>query len=582
MVDMGVNIRKKLKAIMTQACCYLEKIKNRWHQLTDKQKNLILASGLSIFAICIWLQYGALEFHLIEDMGIYLYGGKELLQGNAPYVHVFDVKPPLTFLVSAGGLLVFTNILGLPGIFAIRIVMLIFGAGTIFFTYLLTYHLSRNRIIGILSAIILLSFTGFGWASLSGEPKLIMIFFAISCLYMLYRKKWLISGLLATLSALTWQPAGIFPLIVISYSLLIPGQKRKQFIQAIFGAILPIILVALLFFFMGGLQDMIDQTVFFVITFKKTVHWGASWTLLNFVYVVFYYYGTEVLFFICGFFGFILLINHERKNLLKLANPYLMIMLAFLPLFLYSFIDLQGWPDLISFLPFISIFASYFIIKICKKIAQLLTRKNKLNIQKITTLIIVFSIVCSSAYGISPVFGKPQPVKEEINNKISEHGDISKINQTISKGDIVGTLSIIANDVGLPHLIKLMMFTMKTHHLNLTEQLEVSKYIENSTNLTDRLLFISTPELIFLSNRKNFDRYILYPADIIYMEKHGELTSYYEKVIEEKPVLIIGDKKHTTNTTEILLPSGLDLYDFINREYNKVKETKNYIILKRI
>jgi len=189
---MGINIRKKLRAIPKQIHDTLEAFKNYWNQFTDKQKNLILASGVSIFAIVVWLQYGVFEFPLTNDMGIYLSGGKELLEGNVPYVAVFDVKPPMTFFVSAISLSFFTNLLGLSPIFAIRIVMLLFGGGTVFFTYLLIYHLSNDRIHAIFSSIILLSFTGLGWTALSGSPKMIMVFFTIVSIYALVRKKWFI------------------------------------------------------------------------------------------------------------------------------------------------------------------------------------------------------------------------------------------------------------------------------------------------------------------------------------------------------------------------------------------------------
>lgn len=586
MVDMGISIRKKLIAMLERINKTFCVLKDQWNQLTNKQKNLILASGISIFAIFIWLQYGFLDFPLTNDMGIYLYGGRELLEGNLPYVNVFDVKPPMTFIVSGGGLLVFSNTLGLSPIVASRITMLLLGAGTIIFTYLLAYRLFKDRTMGILTAVILLSFTGFGWASLSGRPGIVMIFFTISCLYALLRKKWLIAGILATMSAIAWQPGAIYPFIVIFYSLFTKGQRKEQFKKAIVGISLPILAVVLYFFVMGGLQEMINQTVLFVLTYKQSGPWGSSLTLLNLGGTIFYDYGTELLFFACSFFGFILLLYNERKQLKNLTNPLPFLLFAFLPLALYSLVDFQGWPDMIPLLPYIAIFAAYFLIKTSKKIGRLFEKRNCLHTKKATIYVILIVLICSTLYGTLPKFAHHEPVQDKILDVLSEKGDLQEVNTKLSEGKVVDAISIIANDVGIAQFLKMMLFTVKTLDANLSEQIDVARYIEDHTNSTQRSLFIGNPEILFLSNRKNFDRYVLYPADILYMKKNGKLSAFIEKVMKEKPPIIVlsgksSGKNNTSNLTGFYLPPDLNLSEFINREYEKTIQTKNYVLFQK-
>lgn len=585
MVHLGVKIEEKLKVILKKIRITLYTLKHYWSQLTDKQKNLILATGISIFAIVIWLQYGILKYPILYDHGIFLYGGEELLEGNIPYVHVFDVKAPISFFVPAGGLLIFSHILGLSPWLANMVTMLILGGGTIFFTYLLTYHLFKDRINALLAAVILLSFTSFGRSSLSGIPKLIMLFFAISCLYALVRKKWFTAGLLGSLSAFTWQPAAIFPIIVIIYSLANKQHRKLQLTRALLGVALPLIAIFMFFFFTGGLNEMIDQTFIFSILYKQSAHWGFQSAIGIIIHEIIYTHGTEILFFISGFLGFFILTYKERKNLINLKTLIPLIFFSFVILALYSLIDFQNWPDMITVLPFIAIFASYFLIKLSKKIGHMIQQKAKLPSKKTTvaysTIII---LILSSFYGICPILGESEPVLENITIILTEKGDIDQFNQMMNNSDMIGMGSVLMEDVGLVELIKMLFFTKKTPDHTLEEQLEVVDYIKNNSNSNDSLLFATTPEILFLSDRKNFaGRYHLLGSSISYMKKLGELTDFRERVIKEKPPLIIGQNLYWNTTYSNLNPDGfiaLDLYGFIDEEYEIAMQTNYYIIFK--
>ena len=582
---MGINIRKKLREIPKQTHDTLEAFKNYWAQFTDKQKNLILASGLGIFGIIVWLQYGVFEFPLTNDMGIYLSGGKELLAGNVPYVAVFDVKPPMTFFASAISLSFFTNLLGLSPIFAIRIVMLLFGGGTVFFTYLFIYCLSNDRIHAIFSTIILLSFTGLGWTALSGRPKMLMVFFTIVCLYALVRKKWFIAGILGSLSALTWQPGAILPIVVILYALTDKQQRKTQFLRSALGAALPIVAVTLFFFVMGGLQELMSQTVLFTVVFKETVHWGFNTATNLLIYSIVYHYGTEILFFIAALLGFIFFTYGWRKTLINFKHPLLFFYLAFIPLALYSLYDFQGLWDLVPLLPFVSFFAAYFLLTLGKKIASFIQRKTKRPSHKIKTGVIASIIILSSLYGIVPILGEPQPVLKNIVDEISakERGD--QINQNIYNEGLIPAIPLIIEDVGIVRLITMLFFTTKRPDITSDEQMSMAAQVDVNSNPGERLLFIATPEILCLTHAKNFNRYILYPADILYMQGAGELTSFQEKVIAEQPSLIIVFKKEhvgdiSTNISDFYIPQELTLLEFIADEYEIIMQTKNYGLLK--
>jgi hypothetical protein len=574
-------MQKNINSIVTKISEYYEIIRNQWFQFSDKQKNLILASGISIIAIIIWLQYGIFKLHLEDDMGIYLYGAKELIDGNIPYVNLFEVKPPITFIVPAGGFLVFSNLLGLSYILASRITMLLLGGGTVFFTYLLSYHLFKNRIQAILSAIILLTVTVFGWAALSGRIKLIMVFFSIACLYAIIRKKLFIAGILGSLAALSWQPGALLPLSVILYAMINKKLRKEQLIKSIIGAALPVIIIAIFFLIMGGLNETINQTILFTFTFKSTLHWGVFSAINNLIYAVIYFLGTEILFIILGFLGFIIYLIKKRKDFINLKSHIPFVFLPFILLILYSLYDFQSWHDAIPLLPFIAIFASYFLIIFGKKIGSLIQQKTRLSGSKISTYVIIILLLLTTFYGLFPLLRNPEPVRE-----IISEGNMGQVGQMISEGNFIGAFPTMIEDVGFLRLVDMLFLTNKDTGITLGEQIEFAEYIETNSNKDQRLLFVSVPDIMFLSNRRNINRYILYPVDKLYLQETGELADYQEQVMDYKPLLIIV-KKHsdaeynTSSFEDFIIPSEIGLTEFIKDEYEIAMQTNIYGVLRR-
>jgi hypothetical protein len=464
--------------------------------------------------------------------------------------------------------------------------MLLFGSGTVFFTYLLAFHIFKDRIHAILSSIILISFTGFGWAALSGRPKILMVFFSVACLYALIRKKWCIAGILGSLSALTWQPGAILPLVVILYSLMDKQERKKQLIRSIIGAALPLVIVVAFFFIMGGLQEMINQTVLFTVTFKKATHWGFDSATNILIYSLVYHYGTEILFFIAGFIGFIIFTFKKRKTLMDLKNPLPFIFLSFIPLMLYSLYDFQGLFDAVPLLPFVALFASYFLLKFGKKISGLLQHRTKLFHKKTITYVAAIIIILSSFYGILPILGESEPVMKNIIDEFSSKEKSDQINKIIINEGLLPAIPLIVEDVGILRIIKLLFFTTKNPGKTYQEQIDLAAQIDANSNPDERLLFIANPDILCLSHRKNFDRYILYPADILYMNGTGELTSYREKVISEQPSLIVVNRKqnsdnNSVNITGLNIPQELGLTEFIIEEYEKIWQTANHVLFKK-
>ena len=103
-------------------------------------------------------------------------------------------------------------------------------------------------------------------------------------------------------------------------------------------------------------------------------------------------------------------------------------------------------------------FASFFIIKLSKKIGIFIKRKTKLKCKKTVTYFTIAIIILSSLYGICPKFCEHEAVMTNIRTEIINKGDGEKIAQKESNGDLLGVFSIMIEDIGFFRLMKMLFF----------------------------------------------------------------------------------------------------------------------------
>jgi hypothetical protein len=236
------------------------------------------------------------------------------------------------------------------------------------------------------------------------------------------------------------------------------------------------------------------------------------------------------------------------------------------------------------------LFASLIIIKISRKIANLIQNKTKFKGKKTVTYFTIAIIFVSTLYGILPEFFESESTLENITNEVIKKGDYEKIIKLKSEGNTMGVISVLIEDIGFFSLINKFFFTTKSLDTTLPKQIELAKYIETNLNSNQQPLFIGVPNLLFLSNCKNSCKYVLYPADILYMQSNNELSAFREKVINEKPQFIASfNFSCRINYTNIFynvdnicnIPPELELDEFIKDEYEIVKQSRDYDIFAR-
>ncbi|MEX0287917.1 MAG: ArnT family glycosyltransferase [Flavobacteriaceae bacterium] len=200
-----------------------------------------------------------------RDESTFILIGQSWVEGHLPYMELWDVKPPLTFLFFAVIIYIFGK-----SFLMIRLVGALFVAVTAFFTYKSTALISdkRNGFWAAVFCIILLSLFG----SIQGvmSEHICMAFFMISIFLLLkFRTLWgmLVAGLLMGMTLMTKLNLA-YAILLIGLFLLYDFWRQKSYWKGVlhttaFGTgILFIVFLTLLPYYLEGQLELWWKSVF--------------------------------------------------------------------------------------------------------------------------------------------------------------------------------------------------------------------------------------------------------------------------------------------------------------------------------
>lgn len=513
--------------------------------------------GLTLFLM--W-SYGLLSYPILTDPGLYSYMGQELLRGNVPYRDVVGAKGPMHIFSLSFFMLIFSF---LPNYLAIRVGFLILS---IIFTisFFLILRKLFNQRVALFSSLVLLSFTYFLISFIIGSAKALSLFFFIPSFTFLLRKRYFLSGLFVSLSYLTWQVGALFitaPLFLILLSEY--GWKRKivNFGKVFIGFLTPLTVFSIYFYLHNSLIKFINVISPFNQPSLKTSFIGNSKTLLM---SVFGYYGTEILLFIGGLLGLCIIVKKVFNNphLIKRKKYISSFFVPFLIYALFLLYDCDGGLDLIFFIPLISILFGFLFKKILDWIQKSLLFTNKWR-KLISSILITIILI----YGFLQAF---QPVYPE--NPVT-----SKV-KTIKNQNLGEIVSILNEEFGTVKTIYFVLFRRKGERTTLQEQLKLAGIIKNETDEDDKILSLSTPQILVLSERRNANAY---PSTLkSYIERINEsigLEKFRNGTISAEPKFIImKNEEHV---------EWLGINEWVENNYKELPEDKfsseEYIVFKR-
>lgn len=339
--------------------------------------SLLIAIALFLAFVSVWLRYDPFHAALNMDPAIYSYMAQQAAQGNPPHLGVYEVKSSLSVLFGALAIRA-GSLTGLAEIYSLRLYMLFVTGLCIVAVFLLGTRFSRMTVAGIVSALLLASFSRFIQLTVNGvEPKTVMVLFGLCALYALTRRAWFWAGMCAAASGLAWQIGMGYVALALLLALLQNDNARTRLRAAsavLLGAALPIAAYGLYFAGQGAGPAAWEQNI--LVPFFRSDQ--INWTRLYLVRMLKNYaqeYGNQILpgvLSVAGILAWWFYALRSRKFVfLFFKSPRTSgTLLAAHGLFLYTLIDFQAYPDWIPLLPFISLFAGWLVVRVLLEITR--------------------------------------------------------------------------------------------------------------------------------------------------------------------------------------------------------------------
>lgn len=182
-------------------------------------------AGLGVVATLALAAYGIREQPIFGDHAYLVYLGQAVLRGDPIYSQTFFGYPPTGPLLSAAAMAV-GAVFGVPSYLAVRYP----GVGVAIVSALLLQAIARRASgkawVGLLAGVALVGFGPFATLTVASlEPKALVVLFALAAGWALQRRRWLLAGFAAALSASCWPPALVVEMV--STAVVIAANRRR-------------------------------------------------------------------------------------------------------------------------------------------------------------------------------------------------------------------------------------------------------------------------------------------------------------------------------------------------------------------
>lgn len=316
--------------------------------------------AIAVAVACILFLRFSINGDLSRDESIYAYGAQQLNHGVPPYQSIFDPKGPLATLLLGFGVWI-GHLFGANGIYAMRVLFLLFSIATVAMIYVLTLRLWGSIAGAITAAVVFATFRGYAADAIAGpDAKTPGIFFAVLSMYLLARRQWFWGGLVGSLAVLVWQPLLIFPVlaIVLAFVFARAGARWRAGGIALAGGLLPLAATCIYFAAAGAFSEFFASAFAYPLTgvtgpsetWFHRLHWIG--------HIVRTYYQASGVLFALGVVLLVLvvaalLVTHRRSLRTAVADPvFCVVFVSAVANFGYASLDFQGYPDVFPLLPY--------------------------------------------------------------------------------------------------------------------------------------------------------------------------------------------------------------------------------------
>jgi Ca2+/Na+ antiporter len=289
---------------------------------------------------------------LKRDLGVYLYGAQQFLDGVPPYEAIRNRAGPLAHVIPAVGIW-FGRRVGADDVTAARFLYLLLSVACVCLVYLLARELYRSRLVGVVTATAFLGFQAFIWMATGGpREKTAMVLFLLAGLLCLRYRRWATVGVFTALGTLTWQP--VFFALLVSAGVAIalaPSGRWVAALRYVVGGAVTTGVVLVYYALHGALGLFFQDFVLINARYTDAHHLGGdTWRILEFGY------GASVWLVLLGLVAMPVVAGTAVRRAWRTREPVPVAMVAvgagWLAGLLWTANSFDGYLDLFVLLPF--------------------------------------------------------------------------------------------------------------------------------------------------------------------------------------------------------------------------------------
>jgi hypothetical protein len=232
-------------------------IKNLTEQIEEKWLQIAICTGLGLSFISI-IQAAVLGGKPLDiDSAFFLHSGWLFTQGYYPYLHIWDIKPPLAYLIPA-----VYNFATLGNTYAVYWLSIVINSILITASSVLAgklfLEIKEDELAALGISFAVLSINGLtALGSWGYRPKFFVMFFGLLSIWLYLKNRELYAGISGGIAALFWHFGAIFPLTI--GLLLLKDRDFRGFGKAVIGGITISIVSLIPIIAVGGFKPMVEQ-----------------------------------------------------------------------------------------------------------------------------------------------------------------------------------------------------------------------------------------------------------------------------------------------------------------------------------
>ncbi len=384
------------------------------------------------------------------DPAIWDYVAQSVLRGQVPYRDVVEIKSPLSAYLSAAAIAT-GRMLRVRDFMAVRLLNILLVGLLSLISYSTAEAYLKSRAAAFIAFLFPLMSTSFARLMIGGtQPKLGMSLFGLLTLLLIAKERPFWAGVFSMLSCLCWQPGLLFTgTAVLVFSRYLTTWRDGRALKVMLGALIPLAVLVVYFFWVGALADLWSWTVVYNFTvYAPSEAKPVPDALSHFWKIARQTFEADIVLVLASGLGMaVYLVDCFRArrpaNVGQPQQPYQLALLIPPVVYLaFCLIDFQGAADLIPIFPFIGLFLGWLVVRIVSRLMSLDVFKPRS--PRLTPAMASFVVAASIAFF---VFTRAAQYRIEPDQTLaSQEAEISRIGEHLGPNDKIyvhGTVEIL-------------------------------------------------------------------------------------------------------------------------------------------